>query len=221
MTVLSEGHWPLEFILGEVDPISIDNIVIAQNQTIVAGQVLGAAPVASLVTSGAAADAGNTGNGTFTLDVTTPILAGAQNGKYRVVCIAVASNGGEFVVEDPKGIEIGRVAVGATFASQIKFVVADGSTDFAAGDAFTVTVGVEASDKQYLAHDAAATDGSQDAVAIACYPCTTGSGETKTIAAVTRNQAVKGGELTWKSGISAANLAAGINALAAKFIIVR
>ena len=51
-----------------------------------------------------------------------------------------AANSGEFVVYDPDGIEIGRVAVAATFNNQIKFVIADGSNDFAIGDAFSVTV---------------------------------------------------------------------------------
>ena len=36
----------------------------------------------------------------------------------------IAANSGEFVVYDPDGIEIGRVAVAATFNNQIKFVIA-------------------------------------------------------------------------------------------------
>src|SRR5262245_5985165 len=59
---------------------------------------------------------------------------------YRVVNELVATNSGEFVVYDPDGIEIGRVAVAATFSNQIKFMIADGSTDFAIGDAFSITV---------------------------------------------------------------------------------
>jgi hypothetical protein len=69
--------------------------------------------VIASTTSSAAADAGNTGNGTITMDVTTPVLAGAKNGVYRAVNDLVAANSGEFVVYDPDGIEIGRVAVGA------------------------------------------------------------------------------------------------------------
>jgi hypothetical protein len=90
-------------------------------------------------TTAAVADAGNTGNGTLTVDATTPVLTGAQSGAYRAVCILAAANGGTFAVFDPAGVEIGRVAVGATFANQIKFVINDGATDFAVGDAFTIT----------------------------------------------------------------------------------
>jgi hypothetical protein len=84
---------------------------------------------------------GNVGNGVLTPDVTTPVLSDAKAGKYEVVCIAAASNSGTFRVYDPNGDEVGSdVAVAATFATQIKFVVADGSSDFVVGDQINVTV---------------------------------------------------------------------------------
>ena len=85
----------------------------ALNQSLAAGQVVGKAAVVGLVTSSAAADGSNTGNGVITLDATAPVAAGAKNGIYRVVNELVATNSGEFVVYDPDGIEIGRVAVAA------------------------------------------------------------------------------------------------------------
>ena len=117
--------------------------------------------VTGLVTSSAAADGSNTGNGVITLDATAPVAPSAKNGVYRVVNELVATNSGEFVVYDPDGIEIGRVAVAATFSNQVKFVVADGSTDFAIGDAFSITVGIEETDYQIAAYNPAGTDGSQ------------------------------------------------------------
>src|ERR1017187_119597 len=109
---------------------SRDQFVVALSQTLVAGQVVGRTAVVANATSSAAADAGNTGNGVFTIDATAPVGAGAKNGVYRVINDLVATNSGEFQVLDPDGIEIGRVAVAATFNNQIKFVIADGATDF-------------------------------------------------------------------------------------------
>ncbi|MBI3452942.1 MAG: head decoration protein [Rhodospirillales bacterium] len=113
--------------------------------------LLGAATVA--------ATAGNTGNGVFTLDALTPVLANAQAGVYAIRCIAAATNSGTFRVSDPKGNVIGDVAVGATFANQIKFSIADGSSDFAVGDGFNVTIA--AGSGKYRLSVAAALDGSQ------------------------------------------------------------
>jgi hypothetical protein len=88
-----------------------------------------------------AGDAVGTGNGVLTLDATTPLLTGAQPGVYQIVCVEPGTNVGTFQVLDPNGVFIGSYTVGgADFATQIKFAIADGSTDFAAGDYFEVTV---------------------------------------------------------------------------------
>jgi len=109
--------------------------------------------------SSAAKSGGNTGQGTLTLDGPTPILANAKAGIYTVRCIAAASGGGTFRVTDPFGHVLGDVAVGATFANQIKFVIADGDPDFIVGDGFDITI-AEGSGK-YKAYDKANVDGSQ------------------------------------------------------------
>jgi hypothetical protein len=103
--------------------------------------------------------AGNTGNGAMTIDVTTPLLANAQVGVYTAKCITATTNSGTFRVFDPKGRVLGDVAVAATFADQIKFVIADGSTDFIVGDTFLITVA--AGSGKYLKSLTAAVDGSQ------------------------------------------------------------
>src|SRR5215475_9629879 len=89
--------------------LSRDRFVVALNQSLAAGQVVGKTAVTSLVTSSAAADGSNTGNGVITMDATAPVAPSAKNGVYRVVNELVATNSGEFVVYDPDGIEIGRV----------------------------------------------------------------------------------------------------------------
>lgn len=99
-----------------------------------------------------------TGNGVLTLDATTPLLPGAKLGAYTATCIAAASNSGTFRVEDPSGAVLGDVAVGATFADQIKFSISDGATDFTVGAQFTITVG--AGTGYYVTSVATAVDGS-------------------------------------------------------------
>lgn len=107
----------------------------------------------------AAKSGGNTGNGVFTIDATTPILAFAKAGIYTVRCITAATNGGIFRVTDPFGNVLGDVAVGSTFANQIKFAIADGTTDFIVGDGFDVTIA--AGSGKYKAYSSSNVDGSQ------------------------------------------------------------
>jgi hypothetical protein len=113
----------------------------------IVGLVLNATPVGAAV-------AGNTGNGTIgTLSLGT----NARAGVYRAVCIEPAANGGTFAIEDPDGVVYGRVNVGTPAAGAVIFTIADGATDFVAGDAFTITVVATGA---VLRCAAAATDGS-------------------------------------------------------------
>lgn len=146
--------------------LAVDNLIagnahllLGQQITLAAGAVYPRGAVLGKRTLGAATSAFvGTGNGALTLDAATPVLPGAKQGAYAITCIAAASNGGTFRVEDPTGVVLGDVAVGGTFADQIKFVIADGATDFIVGDKFTVTVAAGTS--QYLTSVAAAVDGS-------------------------------------------------------------
>ncbi len=85
-----------------------------------------------------AARAGNTGNGTMTANPTT--AAGVKAGVYTLTCIEPAANAGRFRLEDPDGIEVGEPTVAVAFAGVLGFTIADGATDFLAGDAFDITV---------------------------------------------------------------------------------
>ncbi|MER8427819.1 head decoration protein [Mesorhizobium sp. M1403] len=221
MTVFTEGRHPAEFVLSEGDKnFSRDNIVIAASQTIVPGSVLGKRAVAAGVVATAAADAGNTaGSGALTL-ASPAVSSKVKDGVYNVICTEPATNGGTFEVTDPSGKSIGKATVGVAFNKEIKFTIAD-ATDFVAGDRFTVTVAADADDFEYGAHDPAASDGLEVAAALALYPATTGVGESAKISAITRHSEVNGKTLTWKSGIAAADLADGIQALASRGIIVR
>ena len=181
---------------------SRDRFVVALNQSLAAGQVVGKTAVTGLVTSSAAADGSNTGNGVITMDATAPVAAGAKNGVYRAVNELVATNSGEFVVYDPDGIEIGRVAVAATFSNQIKFVIADGATDFAIGDAFSITVGIEETDYQIVAYNPAGTN--------------LGAG-----VVITRAAEVRGVDLVWPATITAIQKADALRQLEKFGIIAR
>jgi Bacteriophage lambda head decoration protein D len=222
MVTLTEALHPGAFIISE-GPHNHDRdaVSFAQSQTIVTGQVLGRRiQAAAAPTSSAAADASNTGNGTFTLDATAPVAQAAKDGNYRVVCI-LAGASAEFEVVDPSGAEIGRVAVGATFNNQIKFVVAAGGTNFAAGDAFTVTVGIADSNYEYAALNESATDGTQSVAGIAFAPITTTSANVVG-AAITRGPMdVRASNLTWPSGASAAQIAEGLRSLERLGIVAR
>lgn len=204
-TVLSEGLHAGAFIVSEAEQgfFSRDQVTVALSQTILAGQVIGKVAVPSGITSSGTADAGNTGNGTLTLDASNPVDTGAQDGNYRLVALAPT----EFEVLDPKGINIGRVATGATFANQIKFVVAAGGTAFAVGDAFTVTVGresVQATDEQVKPWTPSATDGSQNPTGIMVYPVTTDGTATKLGTMLARHSEVRLSDLTFGGSPSAA-----------------
>lgn len=129
-------------------------VTVMSGQNIVRGAVLGKILLAAASTAFT-----GTGNGAISMDATTPVLTGAKPGAYTATCITAAANGGTFRVEDPDGNVLGDVAVGATFADDIKFVIADGATDFIVGDKFTITLA--AGSGKYKLSAAAATDGSQ------------------------------------------------------------
>lgn len=86
----------------------------------------------------ATANAGNTGNGTFS---GTPVITGGKEGVYKVNITAAATNAGTFVVEDPDGNIVGYGTVAVAFnKGGVSFTLQDGSTDFVVGDGFTFAV---------------------------------------------------------------------------------
>jgi hypothetical protein len=81
-----------------------------------------------------------TGNGVVTL-ANPAFGANVKDGQYRLVCVEPATDGGTFLVEDPDGLTIGRVAVAGAFDGDIKIAsVADGTTDFTVGSYIPITV---------------------------------------------------------------------------------
>lgn len=151
-------------IVGPDDPMT-RSITLLSGQNLTRGSVLGRIDTGG--TTSAAKAGGNTGNGTLTLDATTPVRAGAKTGVYTVRFTAAATNNGTFRVTDPDGFVLGEVVMAGgagAWDNDIKFAVADGSTDFVVGDGFDITVA--AGSGKYKLAATAAVDGSAIPVAI-------------------------------------------------------
>jgi len=84
------------------------------------------------------ADGGNTGDGTC-----TGVKGGddVKIGDYTLECIAEATDAGTYKVTDPDGTVLDNAEVGTAYTDdQIEFTLNDGTTDFAVGDKFTITI---------------------------------------------------------------------------------
>jgi hypothetical protein len=214
MAALLEARHPGEFILSEADGhLSRENVPIGVSQTILAGTVLGAAPIVASETSSIVVGT-NTGNGVATLANPATSQA-AVDGDYLLTCTAAAANAGTFSVQTPDGREIGPLTVGVAFNKEIKLTIADGATDFAVGDSFKVRVGIEnPGDMTFGALNLTGTDGSQNAAGIAIYPAVTDGSTTVKIAAMVRLAEVNAKCIEWPVGITAAQKAEAIVQLA-------
>lgn len=150
-----------EFLLSEASGNRSRAVIMiaASAAALPAGQVLGKITVGAAT---AAAKAGNAGNGTMG---TITVGAGAKPGAYKLTIIEPASDAGNFIVEDPDGINVGSGAVAAAFTGGgLSFTLGDGGNNFAAGDQFTITVA--AGSGHYVAYDSEGTDGRQNACAV-------------------------------------------------------
>ncbi len=213
MTVLHEGQHTGEFIVTEANgSLSRDAAIILIGQKLQPGHVLGKVSVGTAI---GAAVSGNTGNGAI-----SAISAGtsAKAGIYVVTCIEPAANGGTFTVEDPDGVTVGTATVGTAFAGPVAFTIGDGTTDFVAGDRFTITVA--AGPGKYKEYNPANTDGSQTAVAILYDDVDATSGD-QTGVIIARQAEVNAGELVWFASADADQKAAGLEQLKIHDIIAR
>ena len=212
MPELTEGQHKSEFIVSEANgTLSRESITVLSGQNLKPGHVLGKVLDGSAT---GAAVAGNTGNGTIgSVDANTS----AKKGVYTLTCIEPAANGGTFSVEDPDGVTIGTAVVGTPYAGVIEFTIADGATDFVAGDRFTVTVaGVE----KFKEYNPANTDGSQIAVALLLDYADATAADIPGVAIV-RQAEVNAGELVWFTGATDNQKADGLGSLQAVGIIAR
>lgn len=217
--VLTEGRHPGEAIMSEAEfNRSRSNVVVAAEQTIEANSLLAKKAVAAgiVVTQTFT----GTGNGVLTL-ANPAVSSKVKDGVYTVSCVTAAADGGSFRVEDPNGKHIGNAAVGVAFDKEIKFTIADGSTDFTVGAVFLLTVAADDIDYQHVAYDPDGTDGSEIPVAYSIYAVATGAGETKKTAVIDSSAVLNGNCIAWPTGISSAKRADAEQALLALHIKVR
>jgi hypothetical protein len=194
MAVQNEARHTGEFIMHEgPGHYSRDVVTILSGEgKLSAGQVVGQA--AGAVTQSFA----GTGNGVLTPDATTPILAGAQIGAYKAVCIEPGANVGTFAVYDPQGVFLGNhVVAGTAFAKEIKFAIADGATDFIAGDAFTINVAAG----KWRSADPTNADGSNIAKGILIGAVDATSADASGVALVRGPAEVNGNVLVYDAGV--------------------
>jgi len=145
-------------IADNSDLLFHEPVTLIAGQNLVRGAVLG--KISSAGTSVGTVTFVGTGNGTGTK--ASPAYGdGAQNGSYKAICVGVGADAGTFEVLRPDGTVDGVATVGVAYDGQVKFTIADGSTDFAAGDTFTIPVTVAAGSGKYTLSATAATDGSQ------------------------------------------------------------
>lgn len=174
------------------------------------------ASTAITATSASAVAGSNTGNGVMgAITVSNTAKAGAYSLKFT----KAVTNAGDFQLVDPNGVVVGTGSVGAAFSGGgLAFTLADGSTDFAVGDSFAITV-AEGSG-HYAKHDPVGIDGRDKAVAVLfdAVDATLADAEGVIIA---RDAEINGAEITWITGISGGNKTAGIASLASNGIIVR
>ena len=128
--------------------------------TVVSGQDLVVGTVVGRIDKGAgtiAAVGGNTGNGTMTGTVGLTSLT--KPGVYTFKCVTAATNGGTFSVISPTGTAFKMQIVELHIPAHIftGVTVNDGSTDYAVGDSFTVTIATGSG--KWKAFNAANTDG--------------------------------------------------------------
>lgn len=214
MTTLTENPHAGGFVVSEANgDRSRERITVLSGQTLKAGAVLGRVAVG---TASAAAAAGNTGNGTCGA---VTVSAGAKAGAYQLVIIEPGANVGTFQLEDPDGIVIGTGAVAAAYSGGgLAFTLADGSTDFIAGDRFVITVA--AGSGKYKEYNPGNADGSQIAAGV-LFDAVDASAADKAGVAYVRDCEVNGAELVWFSGASGGQKTTGKTGLALLGIVSR
>jgi len=156
-------------------PLSERGLTVAQDASaaIPVGSVMGIISMQTTTASVTVSAISGTGDGTCVKDASTPVLAGAKVGVYRIKCISAgaAAHHSTWEVRDPDGVLVGTFSITATggsytFANQIKFALTDGSTDFGIGAYFDFTIAA-ASGSKLKRCDSTAVDGSQYPVYVA------------------------------------------------------
>jgi hypothetical protein len=214
MTILTEGQHAGEFIVSEANGRrSREVVTVLLGQNLKAGHVIG---LATLGAGSAVAGGSNTGDGTMGA---ITVGGDAQVGDYVLTITEAAANAGAFQVVDPQGDVVGLGNVAAAFSGGgLAFTLADGATDFAVGDTFTITVA--AGSGKAKEWNPANTDGSQFVYGV-LFDNVDASTADKPGVIIRRDAEVTAAELQWFSGANASQIATGTAGLAALTILAR
>jgi hypothetical protein len=213
MTVKTQARRTGAHVISEANGMrSRETGFVAEGGVYEPGTVMGRIAIGNVAS--AAKSGGNTGNGTLTLDATTPALANAMVGVYRVRFTEAT----KFTVENPDGVVIGSGANGAAFADGVKFTTAAGGNAFVAGDGFDITVNLGS--EMFAGLDLDAVDGSQIAAAVLWDHVDASDDDVRAVFHVGDCE-VNDLELVWPDGISGPQKAVAISQLKKAGIIVR
>ncbi len=160
----------------------------------------------------------NTGNGVMG---TITVGAAALPGDYLLKVVKAASNAGDFVLINPLGVMVGYGSVAAAFSlGGLAFTLADGGTDFAVGDSFTITVA--AGSGKVVQLDLAGTDGREDVDSIILGDVTAPDGEDAAGVVLKRGPAlISDAAIIYPSGATTNQKAAIRAALVALGVVIR
>lgn len=197
---LSESAHAFCFVISEDSDgagyLSRDEVVVAVSQSFGPGQVLSRAAIPANVTEFAAAGS-NTGNGTVTL-ASPGVDANAERGEYKLIF----TDATHFIVQSATDRLVGEGVVGTAFTKSVLFTIAAGGTAFVAGDSFKINVDVEPElDEQYVAWT-----GASPAKAIAAFPVSTNSTNTKKTTVINAHATVRLADLTFAVGATQAQI---------------
>lgn len=207
-----------DWLVHELDPqlFRRAGVIASGSNAVTTGTVLGAVALGAAVS--AAKSGGNTGDGTCVVDVTTPVLASAKSGVYKLRFTTLLN----IRIEGPDGVVLGDNTIGgstgnaATIAEHIKAAVTQGATPFAIGDGFDITVAVGT--KKYVPLSLAALNGSQNAAAILINSVDATSGDVAS-AVLIGNAQIVANQLTWPDGATSDQKTAALAQLAALGIV--
>lgn len=191
----AESFIPDQLIAGELKIVS-DVVTLTGAAALKRGTALGRTVSAGTAT--AAAAAGNTGNGAMGA---VTVAGDAQPGDYQWKITKAAANAGDFEVTDPLGQLVGVGTVAVAFAGGgLSFTLADGATDFVVGDSGTISV--TARTVKYKIAARAATDGSNEPIAVLADDADPSGGDVK--AGVYLTGEFNSNAMTFGTGLTAA-----------------
>lgn len=189
----TEPQFNEEFLISEAPGgLSRDVIGLVASASYKSALVLGKVTLGTVTASAVT----GTGNGTVTGAAKT---ATTKLGVYTLTCIAAATNGGRFAVVDPNGYRLPDALVAVAYSGQISFTIADGSTDYAVGDVFTITVA--AGSNLYMAYDPTVTNGANVAAGVLLLDNEVGSGGGNAVV-IGRLAEVDTSKLVWGSNVT-------------------